>query len=279
MASFHIARGDFANADVNEQALAAPYLLNTSLFPPGTQLEATCGVIVLNNGSNVDLEFRLRRGGTEVPGTGTLIATGSIGTDGAVSFGGTFIIGDTPEFLKVSVVRAPLTVGNQALYSNTLLTWTPPVEEPITPVETDGPPADPDFGVDFDVLEDITPNLTLVSGRRNYMQAIARRFLSEEGSLRDLTEDEGAGAADYGFDVRARLNQALSLSDIDALASLMRRQCMLDPRTLDATVDNTFDLASSTLTSRITLETASGPFTMVLQIDAVTVEILDGDAS
>jgi hypothetical protein len=55
----------------------------------------------------------------------------------------------------------------------------------------------------------------------------------------------------------------------------MRRQAMLDPRTEDATVTATFDLASSTLTATIRLETAAGPFSLVVAIDALTVSIID----
>jgi hypothetical protein len=278
--SLHIARGDHHTAGPDgEQEITAPLLLDPSLFGPGTQVEFACGIVVTNNGSNVALTFRLRQGGTEVPATGTLLASGSISTNGLLAVTGTFVMGDLPEFFKLSVFRAPSTVGNQQIYSNVLFVWESPVDEPIEPVETDGPPAAPDFGTDIDVLDDLPDNLTLVSGVRNYLQAIARRFDADEGVLRDLTEDEAASAPDYGLNIRRMLNANPTLEQVDGMARLMERQALLDPRTLGATVEATYDLAESALTATLLLETSAGPFTLVLKIDALTVAILAMDSA
>jgi hypothetical protein len=153
----------------------------------------------------------------------------------------------------------------------------PAVFEPVIPPLLLVPSDDSVLGRDIDVLTDLPPNLTLVAGRRNLAQAIARRFTTPEGFLRDFTGDDEAG--EYGYDVRALLNAALTADDIASATSLIHAQCVQDPRINDADVSVKFDLASSTLTVVMNLDTDDGPVPLVMTVDALTVSILDGQSN
>lgn len=137
--------------------------------------------------------------------------------------------------------------------------------------------ADSELGVDFDCITDITPNLILASGKRNLANAIARSLLTPRGWLYDVTGDRVEGAAAYGDDILSDLNAELTQVEADSIAGRIEEQCKRDPRVNEADVTVQWSLATSTLTMTILLETAVGPFPLIMKVSALTVEILDGD--
>lgn len=126
------------------------------------------------------------------------------------------------------------------------------------------------LGVDIDVLDGLPPTFRLAKGRKNLANAIARRLATPAGFLADAF----GGDADYGFDLRGRLNAALSTQELAAVGAAVEAQCRADERVESASVSVSHDMATSTLSADISLLTAAGPFRLILNISAVTTEIL-----
>lgn len=116
--------------------------------------------------------------------------------------------------------------------------------------------AEVDFGTDIDAVEDITPNLTLVSGPQNLAQAVVRHFITEEGFLRDVTGDDEAG--DYGWDLRAQVNQGQDPGVENVVSTFLKKQAVQDPRVIDAKVKATFIREESVFNVEVILETPDG---------------------
>lgn len=137
--------------------------------------------------------------------------------------------------------------------------------------------ADSELGVDIACLTDIDPNLTLVGGWENFANAECRRLLTVAGFLFDVTGD--TEAADYGEDIRAKLNAGFTEADVGIFEGRIQAQMMADERAKSADVDVAFNFATSTLTATIDIETAEGTFTLIMKVDQLTVEILDGSGN
>jgi hypothetical protein len=119
-----------------------------------------------------------------------------------------------------------------------------------------------DYGSDFGGVMDLSPSLGLVSGRLALAQAIARRLTTPRGSL--------FYDPDYGYDLRQHLNApAPRLGVVEAQTST---EVLKDERVLDVEVDVTFTEGLLSVTLR--LFDAGGPFSLVLNVSQVTVELL-----
>lgn len=123
-----------------------------------------------------------------------------------------------------------------------------------------------DFGTDISTPDaaDLDPYFAPVSGWRGLGQALARRLVTPRGSLLD--------DASYGYDLRSRLNDALTPADLDALGAVVKRELEADERVEGAAVVVTLTGAALRVAARIT--TASGTFRLVLAVGSVTAEIL-----
>lgn len=127
------------------------------------------------------------------------------------------------------------------------------------------------LGIDIASIPDLDPGFTLVSGYRELGEAIARRLETPRGSL--------WYAPDYGTDIRGRLNDSIDAASSDdpaihAIKNDIEREAEKDQRVLAATADVTFDLSSSVLTIDLRMDTAAGPYALVLVADALTVQLL-----
>lgn len=121
-----------------------------------------------------------------------------------------------------------------------------------------------DLGTDVSCVFDATPNMAMVSGRRCLAEAVARRLITPRGRL--------IGSPNYGFDLTQYLNDDLTPGDLIRIAAGATSEVKNDERVLAATVS--IALAFGVMTVKVLLEDASGPFTLVLSISDVTVEIL-----
>lgn len=101
-------------------------------------------------------------------------------------------------------------------------------------------------------------------GNRVVGEAIARRLISPRGS--------NVGDPTYGFDLTQYLNSDLSPTDVTLIQEGISAECVKDERVLDATV--TVVLTGGVLIVTIFLQTAVGPFTLVLSVSSVTTQIL-----
>lgn len=123
-----------------------------------------------------------------------------------------------------------------------------------------------DLGTDISCVDDLDPNLTVVSERTALAQAAIRRITTPGGGLfYDAT---------YGFDVRGLLNRGLIFDGPNS--RLVESEILQDERITDIEADVSFDATAETLTInlRITDEQAE-TFDLTLLVDQLTTTILD----
>lgn len=123
-----------------------------------------------------------------------------------------------------------------------------------------------DFGTDVSTFPDLDPSFTPISGTRVVAEAIARRLMTPRGSL--------AGYPNYGYDLRAAVNEYMGLRDQLRIQSAVAGECEADERVNRANVVVTFSAPTSQLTVTVRLETAAGPFVLVLAVTALSLTIL-----
>jgi phage baseplate assembly protein W len=123
-----------------------------------------------------------------------------------------------------------------------------------------------DFGIDIACVDDLDPGWELVSGRKALGQALARRLSTPRGGL--------FYAPTYGYDLRAWLNADLDAIDVFAIAAGVEAECERDPRVQRAAASVSFESTTERLRVTVYVVDAEGPFELVLDVSAVTVEIL-----
>lgn len=121
-----------------------------------------------------------------------------------------------------------------------------------------------DLGIDFACVGDVSAALTVTSGRRGLIESIARRLITPRGGL--------FYDPDYGFDTRQFLS-GITVAP-SAIAAGVIAECEKDERIDQANAKVTF--VGSTLNIRVEIADGAGPFTFVLSVSRVTVEILKG---
>lgn len=120
-----------------------------------------------------------------------------------------------------------------------------------------------DYGIDLAGVDDLSPGLTVVSGRLGLIQAIARRLITPRGGL--------FYDPDYGYDVRQFLSgDVRSTSEI---ASGVSAEAEKDERVAQASASVSF--VGNTLMISLSITDGAGPFPLVLQVSQVTVAILN----
>lgn len=123
-----------------------------------------------------------------------------------------------------------------------------------------------DLGRDLSCVDDLLADFREVIGRRCLAEAIARRYITDRGTL--------IGDPNYGFNLTNFLNADLGTGDVALLQSGAEAEALKDERVLSAVVVATL-AADGLLTVVCTLTDADGPFTLTLAVSAVTVEILE----
>jgi hypothetical protein len=138
------------------------------------------------------------------------------------------------------------------------------------------PPSDP-YGTDFWIggapngILDGDASLRLTSGRYLLSQRLLCRLSSPRGSYIDCPND--------CIDLRDSLSDGMTAAQISALGSTVRAECLKDEQVTDATVSGSFSFQTSALTLTIAIQSAYGPFTMVLLVSGVTVQLLNANLS
>lgn len=125
------------------------------------------------------------------------------------------------------------------------------------------------LGSDFHCVDDIDANLSATtSGNRCLAENIARRISAARGSL--------FYDPNYGTDIRSRLNAA---QRVEITASQIEAEALKDERVKDVAASVTFGEAGSanegTLQVELSLTASDGPFSLVLSVSNVTVQILE----
>lgn len=123
-----------------------------------------------------------------------------------------------------------------------------------------------DLGTDIALLTDLAPVWGLATGATNLLNALLRRLTTPRGGLfYDL---------DYGYDVTAQLNAALTQTDVGRIRGAINSELLKDDRVLSLGVTAAFLFATKALSISIQIDTAEGPFDLVLAASSVTVELL-----
>lgn len=124
-----------------------------------------------------------------------------------------------------------------------------------------------DFGSDVSTFPDLDPTFSPITGRRAVGEAIARRLETPRGG--GLFYNPA-----YGYDLRSAMNSAQSPSSLAAIAAAVENEAVQDERVSAATATVTLDNATNIMRVSLALETAEGPFALVLAISAVSVDVL-----
>lgn len=121
-----------------------------------------------------------------------------------------------------------------------------------------------DFGTDFNLGDDLDANLSVVSGVTGLGQALARRLRTPRGGL--------WYAPDYGTDLRQYvLGPVYSARALEMAAAA---ECRKDERVEAARARAAQGDDPSSVELTIDVEVADGPFSLVLNVSAVTVDLL-----
>jgi len=150
-----------------------------------------------------------------------------------------------------------------------------PPEPRLRSVDTFAELPEDELGVDLDITNDLKPSFALAQGNDNLANAIVRRFITPEGFLADIDP----AAADYGYDLRGKINSRLKPSELRGVISRIQAECLKDERVQSATVTGVFDVTEASATLDIQLVTAEGPHRLILAISDVTVSILNDAAA
>jgi hypothetical protein len=127
-----------------------------------------------------------------------------------------------------------------------------------------------DFGKDTSCLTGLRTG-RFVTGARLVAEAAYRRITTPRGTLQG-GEDE----ANYGIDLADLIGSATSPSAVAALPGQIQSELLKDERiaSVTATVTSSTVGPSTTWTVSIEATTADGPFSLVLAVSGVTVELL-----
>ncbi len=128
---------------------------------------------------------------------------------------------------------------------------------------------DDTYGIDVSTFVDgdLDPYFRPLSGARAVAEAVVRRWTTPGGGLFfDLS---------FGIDVREHVSQAMSPPALFAFGSQLAAQAEEDERVHSALLDVSFDPMAKGLHVRAEIRTARGPFTLVVSVDRLTVEILE----
>ena len=123
-----------------------------------------------------------------------------------------------------------------------------------------------DFGTDISLYPDLDASFSTVTGFTLIGQDLARRL---ETPLGGLFYD-----SNYGYDVREMVNDASTQANVLKRQSGIERECKKDERILNARATVTFSPATQTAAVKILIDTALGPFTMILAVTQLTVALL-----
>ena len=130
-------------------------------------------------------------------------------------------------------------------------------------------PQSDELGTDVAHLVDLRPVWGLASGKINLACAYVRRLSTPSDGL--------FYAPGYGFYLPGYISAKWNESIASYVKGRLVAQAKADPRIKDAEVTLVFSFATKTLTARIMLLTADGPFDLVIAATSLTVQLLEVD--
>lgn len=126
------------------------------------------------------------------------------------------------------------------------------------------------FGTCWSCVTDLTMPAINASGFRVVAEAIARRWQTPRGGLVD--------DPNYGFNLSDFISDDLSPADIARMAKMAAAEAVKDERVVACDVDITL-LPTGAMTVTGNVQTAQGPFQLVVGVSQVTVALLQVSGS
>lgn len=131
-----------------------------------------------------------------------------------------------------------------------------------------------DYGVDLatyvtpDGFIDLAPEMTEVTGRDLLIQSLVRRQFTVRGTCRDSPND--------GIDLRTMISDGKTPQGIAKIAGTITAELARDQRVRVKTTDIqvAFDYATSKLTIVENIDSELGPFSLVLAVGAVSLDVI-----
>lgn len=114
-------------------------------------------------------------------------------------------------------------------------------------------------------------NFTPATGLQVYLQSLICRLTTPHGSVMGCPND--------CLDVRDFVGAGLTQTGVQRAQAEVNAQVQRDERTLTSDTRASYDTAVKKLTIAITGTTAAGPFKLTLEVDQVTVSILNASAN
>ena len=124
----------------------------------------------------------------------------------------------------------------------------------------------PDFGTAISCVTDVAGDGRTVTGFAVVGEAIARRWSTPRGRL--------IAYPNYGFDLTQYINADMSPRDIAALRAAAAAEAEKEETVEKCTVSATLDTISGELTLTAKVDTAKGPFLLVVVGSSVTLDVL-----
>lgn len=123
-----------------------------------------------------------------------------------------------------------------------------------------------DYGSAVSWVSDMAPEGHVVTGNRVVAEALARRLMTPRGRL--------IGYPNYGYDLTQFVNADMSERDLIAMQAGIKAECEKDERVESASVASVLR-SDGLMTVTINVVGAKGPFSLVLEVSAVTVKLLE----
>ncbi len=129
-----------------------------------------------------------------------------------------------------------------------------------------------DFGSDFSTFQpdgtvDLDPLFPLLTSERVALEDCARRLMTPRGFLK--------GLPNYGLDLRSKLGMRMSATAKIRLGAEIEAQLLLSERVQAIRIVEFADRGQGRYRLRIKVTLATGPFDLVVEASALTVELLE----
>lgn len=168
----------------------------------------------------------------------------------------------------------PYVEAMQVIYSTPDLPIPPPpLPDPILPDSVSTVEEAELYGTATTCVSDLPSISVQVAGRRAVAEALVRRLTTPRGGL--ATIDPSPEAAEYGFDIRQYVNAKIGPAEITAAEAAIANECAKDERVESCVATLTFVRETGKLTISLEVTLSTGPFTLVLGVTELTVEILE----
>jgi phage baseplate assembly protein W len=153
--------------------------------------------------------------------------------------------------------------------------WLPEPSASVAPVSSSapalanlGPTNGVDFGQDVSTFPVPDTSFATITGFRVLAEALARRLITPRGFLSFHT--------DYGTDTRLYVNEAIDDAALSRIKAEVAAELRQDERVHDADATVAFDEAAQKLSITCQVLTAAGPFSFVLALSKLSVELYLG---